>query len=105
MSSLNPQAAKTLVAFFEDFGTSSGVVRSAARRMKISESVAMEAATAYETAKGQALDQTGGRNPIRERQIRESAELLVERANRAEADLRHASLQDLEALAAVSFGR
>ena len=36
--------------------------------------------------------------------IRESAERMAEQANKAEADLRHASTGDLQALAAMKFG-
>jgi hypothetical protein len=63
--------------------------------MNISESVASSTARAYET----------GFDPIRERQIRESAERMVERANAAGRDLSKASLRELEALAAVTFPR
>lgn len=64
--------------------------------MNIAESVASSAAKAYETSS----------DPIRDRQIRESAERMVERANAAEAKgLQNASLQELEAVAALTFGQ
>jgi hypothetical protein len=94
MKSRDTQIAETLAGFFRDFGTSDSTVKAAAHRMRISESVAASAARAYETAAA----------PVRERQIRESAELMVQRANAAKAKgLRNASLQELEALTAISF--
>ncbi len=36
--------------------------------------------------------------------IRESAERMADQANKADADLRHASTRDLESLAAMKFG-
>jgi hypothetical protein len=88
---------EVLEAFFEDFGTSSETVKNVARRMKLSESAVSEAAAAHKKSK------VG--NPARDRQIRESAELMVDRANAAEAKgLRNASLQELEALSAITFG-
>ena len=64
--------------------------------MNISESVASSAARTYET----------GSTPIRDRQIRESAERMVERANAAETTgLQNASLQELRGLAAITYGQ
>ena len=99
---VSTQAAETMVNFFNDFGTGPNVVKSVARRMKISESVVKEAATTYETTKRTTVETHG--DAARERQIRESAERLVERANAAESDLRHASTSDLHALTAMKFG-
>lgn len=100
---VSTQAAQAMVKFFEDFGTAPNVVKSVARRMKLSESVVTEAAATYETTKRKAVETQG--DAARDRQIRESAELLAGRANRAEADLRHASTGDLHALTALKFGR
>lgn len=105
MTTRDAQIAETLSNFFRDFGTSERTVKAAARRMNISESVASSAARAYETA-SETVYEAHGRNPIRERQIRESAEALTARANAAEAKgLRNASIQELEALTAMTFGQ
>jgi DNA-binding transcriptional regulator PaaX len=96
MKSRDVQIAETLAGFSRDFGTSENTVKAAARRMKISDSVANSAARTFETAS----------EPARDRQIRESAERTVERANAAEAKgLRSATLQELETLAALTYGR
>jgi hypothetical protein len=92
------QIAETLANFYRDFGATDRVAKAAAKRMKISESVALNAARAY-----RAEEQKG--NPNHERQVRESAERLTARANAAEEKgLRGASLQELEAVAVLAFG-
>jgi len=94
MTSRSDQIARTLTAFFEDFGVSDRTVKAAARRMNISESVASSAARAYE-----------GADPTRERLIHESAGRLAERASAAERDLTKASIAELEALTAIQILR
>lgn len=95
------QIAETLANFYRDFGPTDVVAKAAAKRMKIRESVALDAARAYRDAQAKVL----GSDPGRERHIRESVGRLTERANAAEAKgLRNASLQELEAVAAITFG-
>jgi DNA-binding transcriptional regulator PaaX len=100
------QIGENLAKFFADFGTSDRTVKSAARRMKISESSAAAAAREYDRASLAIYESVDhGRNPARERFIRESAGRLAERANAAEAKgLRNASLQELEALTTIGWG-
>lgn len=96
------QIARTLTKFFEDFGTSDCVVRSAARRMDISESVAVAAAKSYEEALD---DPRAERAVVQERRIREGAETLARRASAAATrGLDSATHQDLEAVLGVAWG-
>ena len=102
-----------LLETFKRDGATPEVAKRAARSLGISESVAVKSASVYRksyeealVAAGVGIDPKGPAESARSRQLRESAERLITRAHAAEAKgLPNASLQELEALAAISFGR
>jgi hypothetical protein len=116
-----------LMGVFKDHGATPQVARKAARELGIREQDAIRAANAFQEAFANGvrafteagdfrevggftesdpdMNATGGETK-HQAWMRESAARMAERANAAEAKgLRNASLQELEALAAITFGR